>query len=83
MVLALNNTSASIGKSKTFNITNMCPPQKFKNIPLLYDTCQPVKHNAWDSEAYSISIHISMKMLGIDAKNMTTSLLHMINFIKG
>ena len=74
--------SASIGESKAINNTNMCPPQEFENVPLPYDIYQPVKPNTWNGKALPISIHSSMKILDIDAKNMTILLLHMINFIK-
>jgi len=60
----------------------MCPPQKFEDVSLLYDTCQLVEPNTWNGEAHPISIYGSIKLLDIDVKNITTSLFHMMNFIK-
>jgi len=78
MASALKNMSAPIGESEAINNTNMCPPQEFENVPLLYDIYQPVKPNTWNGEALPISVHSSMKVLDIDAKNMTILLLHII-----
>jgi len=38
--------------------------------------------NTWNSEAYPISIFGSMEFLEIDAKNMYTSLLCIMNYIR-
>jgi len=60
----------------------MCPPWKFEDVSLLYDICQLVEPNTWNGKAYPISIYSFIKLLDINAKNITTSLFHMMNFIK-
>ena len=47
-----------------------------------YDINMPMKANAWDDEAYPISIFGHMEFLEIDAKNIFTSLLHIADFIR-
>ena len=64
------------------NATNTCNSQEFTNVPTPYDINQPVEPNAWDGEAYPISIFGNMEFFKIDSKNMSTSLLHMANFIR-
>ena len=51
-------------------------------VSLAYNINQPMESNAWDSEAYSISIFGFMEFLEIDAKNIYTLLLHMENYIR-
>ena len=41
-----------------------------------------MKANAWDGDAYPISIFGYMEFLEIDAKNIFTSLLHIADFIR-
>ena len=47
-----------------------------------YDINMPMEANAWDGEAYPISIFGHMEFLEIDAKNIFTSLLHIADFIR-
>ena len=47
-----------------------------------YDINMPMKANAWDGDAYPISIFGYMEFLEIDAKNIFTSLLHIADFIR-
>ena len=81
-VTAPNNISSPQGKSETINNTNIYPPQKVINILLLYDIYQLAEHNTWDGDAHFISVYSTIEFLDIDAKNMTISLLQMMNFIK-
>jgi len=78
----LDNTPAPQGESEAIANTNTCSSQEFENIPLPYNIYQPVEPNVWDSEAHLISIYSTMEFLDIDAKNMITSLLCIMNFIK-
>ena len=50
-------------------------------VLILYNTNQLVEPNAWDGEAYLISILRTMEFLKINSMNMSTLLLHMANFI--
>ena len=52
------------------------------NVLILYNINQLVEPNTWDGEAYLISIFGTIEFLEIDFKNMSTSLLHMTNFIR-
>jgi len=47
-------------------------------ILINYDINGPTEANVWDSEAHFISIFGHMEFLKIDAKNIFTSLLHMV-----
>lgn len=60
----------------------MCNSQEFTNILILYNINQLVKPNAWDREAYPISIFNTIELLKIDSKNILTLLLCMANFIR-
>jgi len=42
----------------------------------------PMEANAWNSEAYPISIFEHIEFLEINAKKIFTSLLHMADFIR-
>ena len=79
---ALNNLLCSQGGDKINNATNICNSQKFVNVPILYNINQLVKLNAWDGEAYLISIFGTIEFLEIDFKNISTLLLHITNFIR-
>jgi len=79
---ALNNLPCSQGEGEANNITNTYNSQKFANVLILYDINQPVKLNAWDREAHLMFIFGTMEFLEINSKNMSTSLLHMANFIR-
>jgi len=72
----------SQGGDKINNATNICNSQKFVNVPILYNINQLVKLNAWDGEAYLISIFGTIEFLEIDFKNISTLLLHITNFIR-
>lgn len=49
---------------------------------MLYNINQPAELNSWNGKAHSISIQGTMKFLEIDVINMTTLLLHIVNYIK-
>ena len=51
------------------------------NVLILYDINQLVKLNAWNGEAYLISIFRNIEFLKINSMNMSTLLLHMANYI--
>ena len=60
----------------------MCPSQGFTNVLISYDIDQPVELNAWNREAYSISIFDTIEFLEINSMNITSSLSHIANFIR-
>lgn len=47
-----------------------------------YDINVLMEANTWDSEAHLISIFRYMEFLEIDVKNIFTSLLYIVDFIK-
>ena len=56
--------------------------QEFYKVLLPYNINQLIEHNAWDSEAYQISIFGTMEFLEIDMKNIFMLLLYMANYAK-
>jgi len=80
MALVLNNMRPSL-------IENMANSQHvldtmYFEILINYDINAPTEANAWDSEAHFISIFGHMEFLEIDVKNIFTSLLYMVDFIR-
>ena len=53
----------------------MCFTQGIENTSISYKNNEPVKLNAWDSEAYPIFIFGTNEFLNIDSKNISTLLL--------
>jgi len=51
-------------------------------ILINYDINASTEANAWDSKAHFISIFGHMEFLEIDVKNIFTSLLHIVDFIR-
>ena len=86
--LQVNNEAPALNlpclqeEEETNSATNTCNSQKFMNVLIPYDINQPVRLNAWDGEAYSISIFGTIKFLKINFMNMSTLLLYMTNFIR-
>jgi len=56
--------------------------QEVYEVHLTYNINCPSEPNTWDGEAHPISIFGTMEFLEIDSRNMYTSLLCMINFIR-
>jgi len=79
---ALNNMFNPQGKNKTSNNTNMYASQDVIEFSLSYNIHNPVKPNSWDIKAYSISVFGTIKFLDTDARNIYTSFLCMLDFIK-
>ena len=80
MALALNNMRPP-------PIENMANSQHaldtmYFEILFNYDINAPTEANAWDSKAHFIFIFRHMEFLEIDVKNIFTSLLHMVAFIR-
>jgi len=56
-------------------------PQGIETTSISYEKNCPMEPNAWDREAYSISIFRNMNFLDTDTKNIEMLLLYMANFI--
>ena len=78
----LNNMFNPQGKNEASNNTNMHALQDIIEVSLSYDIHNPVKPNSWDVKAYPISVFGTIEFLDTDAKNIYTSLLCMLDFIK-
>lgn len=80
--LALNNTSLQHVGNKIIDSSEINSQSSYYEVSLAYNIDQLMEPNTWDGEAYSISIFRSMEFLEIDIKNMYTSLLYMVNYIR-
>jgi len=80
--LALNNTSLQHVGNKIIDSSEINSQSSYYEVSLAYNIDQLMEPNTWDGEAHSISIFRSMEFLEIDIKNMYTSLLYMVNYIR-
>jgi len=54
----------------------------YYEVPLAYNINQPTKPKAWNSEVYPISVFGFIEFFKINAKNISTSLLCMADYIR-
>ena len=80
--LTLNNMFNSQGENEVSNNTNTYVLQNVIEVFLPYNIQKLVEPNSWDSKAYLITIFGTIEFLNTDTRNIYTSLLCILDFIK-